>query len=120
MEILSFALSGTVFVTSLSRVPSISKTMPFSYSRFVSTEDNGTGLLVHAVHNRKGLQTDSLGTDDVSAYLEALLNDNTSAHQLCSGFLQLQRPVPPAPFRLPGNHQLKEPYHPFQETLWTR
>ena len=28
-----------------------------------------------------------LGTDDVSAYLEALLNDNTSAHQLCSGFL---------------------------------
>ena len=52
---------------------------------FIIPEYNGICFLVHAVYDRKGLQTDPLGTDQISAYLEAFFNNNTSSNQLGSG-----------------------------------
>lgn len=52
---------------------------------FIIPEYNGICFLVHAVYDRKGLQTDPLGTDQISAYLEALFDYNTGSYQLGSG-----------------------------------
>ena len=52
------------------------------YPLFVIPEHDRSLFLVHALHNRQGLHPDPLGAQQISSYLEALLNYNAGAHQL--------------------------------------